>query len=168
MPSLTKRQERFIKEYLIDSNGTQAAIRAGYSESNARQQASYLLTKPNILMIITERKKELETTLDITAERIRSELAKIAFSNIFDLIDKNGRIRENVNKDNLSAINKYRFSQFERNGKVETAFEIILHDKLKAIELLAKLMGYFDKNAFADDSETGVVLLPAIMLQESS
>ena len=166
MTKLTSRQERFIKEYLINFNGTQAAIRAGYSEHNARQQASYLLTKPNILMIISERKNELESSLDITAERIRNELAKIAFSNIFDLVDETGKIKEGAKEADLSAISKYRFRQFERDGKIETTYEVMLYDKLKAIELLAKLMGYFDKNAFADDSETGVVLLPAVMSEE--
>lgn len=45
---LTERQERFCNEYLKDFNGTQAAIRSGYSEDTAKEIASENLTKPNI------------------------------------------------------------------------------------------------------------------------
>lgn len=45
MPKLTPKQEMFCTEYIIDFNGTQAAIRAGYSKKTANEQASRLLTK---------------------------------------------------------------------------------------------------------------------------
>ena len=48
MAKLTAKQQRFCDEYLIDLNATQAAIRAGYSEKNARNIASENLAKPNI------------------------------------------------------------------------------------------------------------------------
>ncbi|MBN5145921.1 terminase small subunit [Stenotrophomonas maltophilia] len=43
---LTPKQQRFVQEYLKDQNGTQAAIRTGYSEKTAKQQGSRLLTEP--------------------------------------------------------------------------------------------------------------------------
>ena len=46
--ALTPRQERFVAEYLIDLNATQAAIRAGYSDSTAKQQGSRLLSKADV------------------------------------------------------------------------------------------------------------------------
>lgn len=46
---LTKKQENFCREYIRDYNGTQAAMRAGYSPDSARSIASKLLTKDNIL-----------------------------------------------------------------------------------------------------------------------
>ncbi len=48
MNILTKKQIRFVSEYLIDLNGTQAAIRSGYRKKSARQQANENLSKPDI------------------------------------------------------------------------------------------------------------------------
>lgn len=59
MENLTPRQQRFVSEYLIDLNATQAAIRAGYSEKTARQVASENLTKPNIAEAIAEARSRL-------------------------------------------------------------------------------------------------------------
>lgn len=55
MAKLTAKQKRFCDEYLIDLNATQAAIRAGYSEKNARNIASENLAKPNVKKYIEER-----------------------------------------------------------------------------------------------------------------
>ena len=48
MKKLTPKQERFVDEYLLDLNATQAAIRAGYSKRSARAIGAENLTKPNI------------------------------------------------------------------------------------------------------------------------
>jgi phage terminase small subunit len=53
---LTPKQLQFCKEYLIDLNGAQAAIRAGYSEKTAKEIASENLTKPNIVEYIQHQK----------------------------------------------------------------------------------------------------------------
>ena len=50
--TLTPKQARFVQEYLIDLNATQAAIRAGYSEHTARQVASENLSKPYIVKAV--------------------------------------------------------------------------------------------------------------------
>lgn len=60
---LTQKQKRFCDEYLIDLNATQAAIRAGYSEKNARNIASENLAKPNISQYIKKRLAEKEAAL---------------------------------------------------------------------------------------------------------
>ena len=57
---LTAKQKRFIDEYLLDLNATQAAIRAGYSEKTAKEIGYENLTKPHILTAIQDRMKELE------------------------------------------------------------------------------------------------------------
>lgn len=66
MEKMTAKQQRFCDEYLIDLNATQAAIRAGYSEKNARNIASENLAKPNIQKYIADRmaKKESELIAD--------------------------------------------------------------------------------------------------------
>ena len=59
MSKLKGNQKLFVHEYLKDRNGTQAAIRAGYSKKTARITASKLLTKPNIKEAVEKRKKEM-------------------------------------------------------------------------------------------------------------
>jgi phage terminase small subunit len=79
---LTPKQRAFVREYLIDLNATQAAIRAGYSEDTARAIGSENLTKPNIAAAIEAAMKLRAERTDITADRVLKELAKIGFSDI--------------------------------------------------------------------------------------
>ena len=81
---LTLKQERFIEEYLIDGNATQAAIRAGYSPKTAYAIASENLRKPEITSRLEERKRDILEQADITPEwaveqlRINAERAREA------------------------------------------------------------------------------------------
>lgn len=84
MTELTDKQARFVAEYLIDLNATQAAIRAGYSEKTARQAGSENLSKPDIADAIAERQKSIRGNLEVTQERVVAELAKLSFSNMQD------------------------------------------------------------------------------------
>ena len=79
---LTPRQERFIQEYLIDFNGTEAAIRAGYSKNGAAVQASRLLTHAKIKDLLQLSKQAIATRFDITRNGIINELAKIGYLNL--------------------------------------------------------------------------------------
>lgn len=63
---LTDRQRLFCKEYLVDLNATQAAIRAGYSENTARQIASQNLSKVNIQDFIQELQDKKSKELNIS------------------------------------------------------------------------------------------------------
>ena len=84
---LTDKQRKFCSEYLIDCNATQAAIRAGYSESSARSVASQLLTNLNIQSAIQERQQALKESTEITQERILQEESCIAYSDFAGLFD---------------------------------------------------------------------------------
>ena len=75
---MNDKHRRFVDEYLIDQNGTRAAIAAGYSEKSARSQASRLLTNADIQGIIQERQLQISTELKITAKDKRRKLWEIA------------------------------------------------------------------------------------------
>jgi phage terminase small subunit len=75
---LTEKQERFVAEYLIDQNGAQAAIRAGYSERSARKIASELLTKPEVRKAVNAGKKHLAAKLELSAEKVLADIDRIA------------------------------------------------------------------------------------------
>ena len=81
---LTAKQQKFVDEYLIDLNATQAAIRAGYSKRTAKDIACENLAKPNIQEKIQEAMNQREERTKITQDMIVQELAKIAFSNATD------------------------------------------------------------------------------------
>lgn len=79
---LTPKQRAFVREYLIDLNATQAAIRAGYSEDTARAIGHENLTKPDIAKAIEAAMALRAKRTDITADRVLQELGKIGFSDI--------------------------------------------------------------------------------------
>lgn len=90
---LTAKQERFVAEYLIDLNATQAAIRAGYSAKTAGSQAHDLLKKPEIASEIAKRQVKVADKLDLSAERVLRELEYLAFYDPADVAmctDENG------------------------------------------------------------------------------
>lgn len=82
---LTPKQQRFVDEYLIDLNGAQAAIRAGYSPDTARQIATENLAKPYIQLAIAEARKAMQERTHITADKVITELALIAFADAREL-----------------------------------------------------------------------------------
>ncbi len=77
MASLTAKQARFVEEYLIDLNATQAAIRAGYSEATARSIGAENLTKPDILEAIIEAKAKRSERTEITQDYVLKNIKKI-------------------------------------------------------------------------------------------
>src|SRR5262245_41816636 len=89
---LTPKQERFIAEYLKDLNGKQAAIRAGYKPSNAESTASTLLQDPKVSQAVAAGKAEQLAVAGLSAQRVLDELARVAFSDIGDLLDTDGRL----------------------------------------------------------------------------
>lgn len=78
MANLTPKQQRFVDEYLIDLNATQAAIRAGYSEKTAKEIGSENLTKPNIAKAIQEAQSRLSNKAQVTVDMVVQGLLKEA------------------------------------------------------------------------------------------
>lgn len=75
---LTPRQAAFIREYLVDLNATQAAIRAGYSARTARAQGHRLLTDADIRQAITEAQEQRSERTGITADYVLSNIKEVA------------------------------------------------------------------------------------------
>jgi phage terminase small subunit len=85
MQHLTLKQRRFVNEYCVDENATQATIRAGYSENGAGQQGHLLLKNIDILAAIEERKAEVAVAASVTPEWVASQWAKLARADPNDL-----------------------------------------------------------------------------------
>ncbi|MDE6752763.1 MAG: terminase small subunit [Eubacterium sp.] len=75
--ALKKKQIVFCKEYVKDYNGTQAAIRAGYKESNAASQASRLLSDPEIIEEIKKQQRQLLEASCLTEEKVIKNLEEV-------------------------------------------------------------------------------------------
>ena len=74
---MTPKQEMFVKEYMVDLNATQAAIRAGYSSHTANRIATENLSKPVINAAIAEYKQKRAAKLEITAEKVIRDIEEI-------------------------------------------------------------------------------------------
>lgn len=157
--ALTDKQKRFIEEYLIDLNATQAAIRAGYSAKTADRIGPELLGKTCVARAIKEAMAERSRRTGINQDRIVRELAKIGFINPIDVINLDeATIREDANKDDTAAIASVRAKRIPtENGEIIER-EIKIADKLKALELLGKHLGMFtDKISISGDMGVKIV-----------
>lgn len=141
---MTQKQKRFIEEYLIDLNATQAAIRAGYSPDTAQQTGSENLSKPVIRAQIDRAMAERSKRTGVNAERVVQELAKIAFVNATEVIDpKTATVKEDALPEDTAAIQSVKVKTFGEDGLER---EIKMADKIKALELLGKHLGMFQNN----------------------
>ncbi|HEV2303168.1 MAG TPA: terminase small subunit [Stellaceae bacterium] len=81
---LTPKQQRFVEEFIVDYNGTQAAIRAGYSKRSANEQAARLLAKDSVAAAVAGAREAQSKRTEITADAVLAELVKLGFANMAD------------------------------------------------------------------------------------
>lgn len=142
---LSEQRQRFVEEYLIDLNGTQAAIRAGYSVKTAQEQSSRLLSNVMVQEAISKAMAVRSKRTGVNQDRVVLELARIAFVNIEDVVDTDtGKILPNATRDDLACVEgiKYKESDNQYGGSVER--EVKVASKLKALELLGKHLGMWN------------------------
>jgi phage terminase small subunit len=147
MKKLTARQRRFVEEYLVDLNGTQAAIRAGYSTKSAKQQSDQNLARENIKAAIDKAMAERSKRTGINADRIIMELAKIALANASDLANfDEATVKDEATRDDTAAIQSIRVKRIPTQDGCIIEREVKLYDKIRALELLGKHFNMFKDN----------------------
>lgn len=148
--SLNAKQERFIAEYLVDLNATQAAIRAGYSKKTADRQGHRLLKKAEIAAAVSERRSEMIAKLEITQESVAQELAKLGFSNMADYLcvtpDGDPYLDlSDLTRDQSAAISEVTVEDYTegrgRDARNVRRVKTKLADKKSALVALGKLLG---------------------------
>ena len=149
------KQSAFFLEYVLDYNGTQAAIRAGYSKKTAYSQSFDLLKKPEIQKEIQSRESRIENKVIITKDKILRELSMIGFANMADhvTIDDGTGCVQAVGIDSLPvgasrAIKKVKERRIIKSTAkgdevLESTFEFELHDKQQALVNMGKELGMF-------------------------
>lgn len=150
---LNDRERIFVAELLADRamSGTQAAIRAGYSPASAMTQASKLLHRPKVAAYIEAGIREREERTGVTADRVVLELARIAFATPAEVASwsDDGMIMlrsDDLDANALAAIKEIKATRTVRRGKDGSETEttdkrVVMHDKLGALDLLARHTG---------------------------
>ena len=150
---LSYKQKRFVEEYIVDLNAKQAAIRAGYSVRTAEKQGWQMMQHAGIRTAIEKYQKNISKKTEITIENILQEYAKIAFTDLTEIIRFEKGLMSVEDFDKLddkqkACIKKFKCKTMERlnaNGElVESDWvEIELHDKQHALDMLGKHLGMF-------------------------
>jgi len=146
-----------VREYLIDLNGNLAGIRAGFNPRSARIRASQLLTNPNIRAAIDRGLAAQATAAGLTQERVLNEIRRIAFSDIGEVFDEDGNLKNlaTLSKDTRAALASckvLRTNLVSGDGVREQVHEVKMWDKLKALEIAAKHLGMLDERVEHDVS----------------
>lgn len=166
MAKLTEKQKRFVEEYLIDLNATQAAIRAGYSPNTAKDIGCENLAKPNIRACIDKEIAERSKRTGINQDRVIRELARLAFVNANDVIDmEEAKLKDGATEDDTAAIASVKVNTIPTKEGEGIEREIKLTDKLKALELLGKHLGMFKDKVEIDATVKSTAKLDSILSQ---
>lgn len=140
------KQQRFIEEYMIDLNGTAAAIRTGYSPKTARVQAAKMLTIPIIKSSVLSLKAERAQRLRVDADEVLENWVLFNRSNIADYLDAAGNVDlSQCTRDQLQALSEYSTDvTTDSDGKRHVKTKIRLVDRLRSSEMTAKHIGLFE------------------------
>jgi phage terminase small subunit len=147
---LSPKQAKFVSEYLIDLNATQAAIRAGYSAKTADVQGPRLLGNVGVAAAIQEAQGRVEAKAEITQARVLTELALLAFSDLTHyVVDDNGDVKlaEGAPDGAMRALQsiKRKITSRKVGDEWETTrdVEIRLWDKPGPLKLAGRHVGLF-------------------------
>jgi phage terminase small subunit len=140
---MTSRQQRFVSEYLIDLNATQAAIRAGYSAKAADREGSRLLSKPEIAIQIAAGKSRQLESAELTAARVLEELRRLAFIDLRSFFDAAGNFKPIAELTPEQGAALAGFEVIKKNatagdGLVDTIHKFKVCDKTRALDMLAR------------------------------
>ncbi|MFG1206907.1 terminase small subunit [Xanthobacter flavus] len=155
---LTKKQAEFVREYLVDLNATQAAIRAGYSKRTARFMAAENLAKPNIAAAVEAAMAERAARTEITADRVLRELAKLAFFDIRKAFRPDGSLKplNEMDDETAASIAGLEVSEFTDGdgGAIGYLKKIKIADKRAALVDIGRHLGMWnDKLTLKGDAE---------------
>lgn len=140
---ISAKQARFVAEYLIDLNATQAAIRAGYSKKTADVQGPRLLGNVAVSHAVADgTRKQLERA-DLSAARVLEEYRRLAFIDCRSFLDGSGNLKPVSEWTDEQGAALASFEVIIKNaeagdGKTDKVHKIKLWEKTRALDSLAK------------------------------
>lgn len=149
--ALTDKQQAFVREYLVDLNASQAAIRAGYSAKNANVTAPRMLANVRIAAAVGIAQAERAKRTEVTADRVLEELAVLGFSNLWDYrIDDDGHVvlADGARPSAIRAVSSIKrkrrvIPQEDGAPIIEVETEIKLWDKPATLRLAGQHLGMY-------------------------
>ncbi|MDH4581387.1 terminase small subunit [Pseudomonas sp. BN415] len=155
--ALTAKQQRFVDEYLIDLNATQAAIRAKYSKNTANEQGARLLANVSVQAAIAERMKAREKRTEITQDMVLREYARIAFFDPRNLFNDDGTPKPitELDDDTAAALAGLDLQEVYEGYGDERVFigytkKYKVADKKGALDSVARHLGMFTAKGHAE------------------
>lgn len=173
---LTPKQQRFVQEYLIDFNATQAAIRAGYSEKTAYSQGQRLLKNVEANAAIQRLGGKTAAKLDMSREWIMQELRYVAGARASDFLQVKteptqrlgihpltGEVinvpdgyQQTVRITDTDDLPDEKVAALAGIKQGANGIEVKLHNKVRALELLGKAVGLFDNRETPIEAENNL------------
>ena len=156
--TLSDRERKFVEEFIIDGNGTQAALRSGYSPASARTRSAQLLTKPAVIAAIANNREKVRERIGVTRDAIVDELRKIAFADIRNAVKWGSSPNISQTGDAIYPVELVPSNMIDDDtaGAVSevsltnTGVKIKMYDKKGALMDLAKIMGYVIEKSEVD------------------
>ncbi len=139
--NLTAKQKRFVEEFLIDLNGTQAAIRAGYAEKGAEKQAFRMSRNVRVQAAIQKAQEQRAQRTEINQDFVAKELKRN-----YEHCSRRF-VRLGKNQEQLKVMNE--------NGQWESDLYFDIANSLRLLEMMARHTGFYD----ADKSGAGVTVI---------
>jgi phage terminase small subunit len=147
---LSPKQTRFIEEYLVDLNASQAALRAGYSAQTAFRSGVENLQKPAIKSALAEAQARRAERVGITQAQMLAEWGLVSFSDVRHyVIDNQGNVQlaEGAPDCAMRAISSIKKKTIPLGeGKVAYETEIRLWNKPAALKMAGEHLGMFEEN----------------------
>lgn len=140
---LTPRMQRFVAEYLVDLNATQAYIRAGYSPVGADRSGARLLGNVGVRAAISAGKARQLRTSELSAARVLEELRRLAFVDMQGFFNEDGNCKQPYELTPEQSACVAGFEVLIKNAKAGDGVTDLIHkfrlwDKTRALEMLAK------------------------------
>ena len=137
--TIKARQEEFCRQYLIDLNGKQAAIRAGYSARTGEFQASRLLSNVKVQEYLQKLQAEARKRTDITRDEVLNELGAIMRAKLTDYLDFDGK---RIRFKNFEDLTEAQIKAVESIKKTKTGIELRLQGKSWTIDRICRILGF--------------------------
>ena len=152
MARKNSRHDRFCREYIKDLNGKRAAIAVGYSAKTADAAASRLLSNVKVQTLVATLTKKHADKLDLSAEKVLSELSRMGFSNFLDyvniteegdaFVDLSSLTQEQAAAIQEVTVNEYVEGKGKHARKVKRT-KLKLVDKIRSLDLLGRHLKLF-------------------------
>lgn len=171
---LLPKQAKFVAEYLISGNATQAALAAGYSAKTAYKIGAENLRKPQIASLLAQRNSEIAArqderlaAMELTKERVEREIARIAFFDPRKMFHPDGRPKEVTELDDDTAsciVGLDVLEEWEGVGEARVLRGYVkkykIANKNVALDQASKILGMYEKDNEQSKANVRVVMVP--------